>query len=230
MNNTYAIILAGGTGNRCNKNTPKQFVEINGRPIIARSLEKFNKLTEINGILVVSPNEYINKVQEIVNKNSIHGVIKIVPGGKTRQGSSYNAICSMNFNYDDILIFHDAARPFLNEDVILNCIDGAKQYGAAGVYVKAVDTITEVKEGFVHKIPDRKYVYHTQTPQAFTYKIIKEAHELALSNNITDASDDVQLVKNAQLNIKVIEGENLNIKITTPFDIEFAELISREHT
>ncbi len=230
MNNTYAIILAGGTGKRFNKNTPKQFVEINGKPIIAWSLEKFNKLTEINGIIVVSSNEYINSVHEIVNQNRINDIIKIVPGGETRQGSSYNAINSMNFGNDDILIFHDAARPFLNEDVILNCINGAKQHGAAGVYVRAVDTITEVKKGFVHKIPDRRYIYHTQTPQAFTYKIIKEAHELALSNNITDASDDVQLVNNAQLNIKVIEGENQNIKITTPFDIELAELIARGHT
>ena len=228
MSKKYAIILAGGKGLRLKRDQPKQFENLMNRPIIVWSLKKFNNLFEINSIIIVSPNEYRRDVEEIISKHGISKPTKIVSGGKTRQESSYNALRSMRFNYDDILIIHDAARPFLNEKLILECIKETNAHGASGVYIRAVDTIAEGNRGFIKSIPDRNKLYCTQTPQCFRYNIIKLAHENAILNDITNATDDAQLVIDAGYKIKIIEGYSGNIKITTPFDLEFAEFIAQK--
>jgi D-ribitol-5-phosphate cytidylyltransferase len=226
MNKNYAIILAGGHGLRVGDNIPKQFLPINNKPIIIWSLETFNKMPEINGIIIALPVANLKLFDEILSNYNIPKIIKIVPGGLTRHLSSYNTVKCMNFNSDDILIFHDAARPFISEDLIRNCIDAAIKFGAAGTYVKTIDTIAEVKERFIHKIPDRDILYNTQTPQSFKYSIIKRAHFLAQLNSIETASDDVQLVLNTGFNVRIIEGDYRNIKITTKYDLEMAEFIA----
>ena len=229
MTNIHAIILAGGYGLRLGYDIPKQFVKLNGKPIIVWSLEKFNRLHEISNVIVVAPDEYKNLCKEIVSKYKISKLIKIVPGGKTRQESSYNAIYSMNFNDNDILLFHDAARPFIKEDIIEKCIKDAKTYGAAGIYVKAVDTIAEVENGYLKSILDRNKVYQTQTPQAFRYSIIKNAHEIAKARYVSNVTDDITLVIEAGYKVKIIEGDYNNIKITNPIDFEIAELIATKN-
>ena len=125
-----------------------------------------------------------------------------------------------------VLIFHDAARPFVNAKAIETCIKETKNNGASGLYIKATDTIALITDNFVKQIPDRNMLYYTQTPQVFKYKIIKKAHELALSKYIKDPSDDVQLVLNAGYKVKFVEGSSTNIKITNAFDIELAEFIA----
>ncbi len=225
MPKRYAVILAGGRGYRLANETPKQFLDLVNRPIIAWSLEKFDKLSEINGILVAVPDEFKKSIQDISEKQRITKLVKIVAGGATRQGSAYNVLCSMDFGDDDILIFHDAARPFIKKNIVKECIKEAELHGASGVYVKAVDTIAKGGE-FIDSIPPREGLYYTQTPQAFRFSTIKEAHEKARSRDILNATDDVQLVIDSGHRVKIVEGDPGNIKITTPFDLELARFLA----
>ncbi|MDY6935027.1 MAG: 2-C-methyl-D-erythritol 4-phosphate cytidylyltransferase [Spirochaetota bacterium] len=228
MYRVFGIILAGGQGARLGNNLPKQFVNLYNRPIITWSLEKFNIHPKINGIIVITPLEYTLLIEEIVKEHKISNITKIIPGGETRQGSSYNALHSIDFNSDDILVFHDAARPFIKKELIDKCIEETEAYGACGVYIKAIDTIAEADRDLIKHIPDRAKLYYTQTPQSFKYSIIREAHEVALLRDITDSSDDVQLAIEAGYNVKIIEGDYSNIKITTPLDLEFARFIAEK--
>ena len=223
MNDIYAIILAGGRGLRFGTDIPKQFLPLGDKPIILWSLEKFSDIPRIKGIIVVTPEEYIDKTNEIIQDHKTKKSIVVIAGGETRQQSSYNAISSMGFNDDDILIFHDAVRPFISKEIILNCIRETEGYGAAGVYVRAIDTVAEIKDAMVRAIPDREKLYYAQTPQSFRYRIIRHAHDMAIAGNVSKASDDVSLVLNAGYDVRAVEGNYRNIKVTTPLDYEIAQ-------
>jgi len=229
MPRIYVIILAGGHGMRAGRETPKQFLNINGTPVIIHTLDKFSNTNfQITNIIIAAPEEYIEHTEKIIKKFGIKKIIKLIKGGDTRQGSSYNALTCMEFNDNDILLFHDAARPFIDTEIIDKCIKEAGEHGATGVYIKATDTIARIDNCFVQQIPDRSKLFYTQTPQAFQYKIIKEAHELALLKGVHDTTDDVQLVLDAGYKVRMIDGSPANIKITSPFDLELAEFIARK--
>lgn len=218
---TYAIILAGGQGTRIKSDIPKQFLTIAGKPVIAHTIKKFTD-AGINDIIVAAPSDYIEHTKDIINRNFEGIAAKVISGGETRQLSAYSALTCKTFSDDDILLFHDAARPFINSNTITQCIEKAKKHGACGVYVKATDTIAEADNDFVKSIPSREKLYYTQTPQAFQYKVIRHAHEIAQSKSEFDYTDDVKLVLNAGYKVKIIQGDYSNIKITTDFDLRFA--------
>ncbi len=222
----YAAILAGGQGIRLGHDTPKQFLTLGGRPVIAWSIAAFAQIAEVTGIVVVTPEAHRGHTHRIIEETGLAAKTTTIAGGTTRQGSAYNALMSMPFGDNDIIIFHDAARPFVSGDIITRCMQDASLHGAAAVYVKAVDTIAEGGEGFVRSIPERDRLYYTQTPQAFRYAVIREAHEKALANNLTNATDDVKLVLDAGYRVKIVDGDYRNIKITTPFDYELAQYIA----
>jgi 2-C-methyl-D-erythritol 4-phosphate cytidylyltransferase len=227
MQNKYAIILAGGTGTRAGSELPKQFVHISGKPLIIHTLQKFNN-PELS-IIVVVPSEFIDHIIKLVNDFLNRKILKVIAGGETRQGSAYNAIKCIDFSDEDILLFHDAARPFVSVEIIEKCINEAMLSGAAGVYVRTIDTIAEIQDGYLKDIPFRNELYYTQTPQAFKYRIIKDAHEFALSEGIFNSTDDAGLVLNAGYKVKIIEGDYSNIKITTPEDMEIARYLTEQN-
>lgn len=222
----FGVILAGGTGSRMGAELPKQFLPLEGRPVIAWAMEAFSSHRDITGVLVVSHPDYIDRIRGIAEEQGIGKIIDVLPGGETRQGSSYHAITGYSFKGDDIILIHDAARPFITADIITRSIDAARECGAAGVYVPAIDTVTVGVEGFAAKIPDRKTLYYTQTPQTFTFEVIRDAHEQAMKKNILSASDDVQMALDAGYRVKMVEGAYTNIKITTPYDYEAAQMIA----
>jgi 2-C-methyl-D-erythritol 4-phosphate cytidylyltransferase len=226
MSSIYAIILAGGQGLRLGTGIPKQFLMLGGKPVIQWSIEAFSGINKINEIIIVIPEVYKNEMHDILQSTGFHKNISITPGGNTRQLSAYNAINSRDFMDDDILIFHDAARPFINGDLIIRCIEKTEEYGATGVYVKAIDTIAERENSFIKSIPSRDKLLITHTPQCFKYNIIRDAHEKAIKNNITFATDDVKLAIEAGYKVRVVEGDYNNLKITTQFDLEIAEQIA----
>ncbi|OHD65370.1 MAG: 2-C-methyl-D-erythritol 4-phosphate cytidylyltransferase [Spirochaetes bacterium RBG_13_51_14] len=221
MERTYAVILAGGRGLRLNRTTPKQFLSLGGKPIIVWSLEACHSLAEIDHILAVIPEEYITQTDEIARVFHIHKLLKIIPGGSTRQESAYNALISLPFNDEDVLIFHDAARPFIRPDTLRKCVMETKEHGASAVYVPLQDTVAEIRNDFVSTVPPRDRMYYAQTPQGFKFALIKSAHETAVRNGVT-ATDDVSLVLAAGYRVKMIEGEYSNFKITTDFDYQAA--------
>jgi 2-C-methyl-D-erythritol 4-phosphate cytidylyltransferase len=222
MNKTYAVILAGGMGLRLGRNVPKQLLPLGERPVIAKTIDMFHSMNEIDDIIVVMPGDLTREIHEIIDKHGFVKVLKVVTGGSTRQGSVNNALNSHDYKDEDILIFHDAARPFVTKDIIASLIRAVNETGAAGTYVKAIDTITEITGDQVISIPDRKNLFYTQTPQGFRYRIIKKAHTEALASGITDATDDVTLALRSGFTVKAVTGEYSNFKITTENDYRLA--------
>ena len=188
-----AIILAGGKGKRMGAKISKQYIELNGKPILYYTLKRFVDCEGIDKIILVLPKdeiEYCNK--EILEKYSLK-VDMIVEGGKERQDSVYNAL--QKINDSEIVLIHDGARAFVSERVIKDGIKYAKIYGAAAPGVMPKDTIKLVDEnGFSDSTPDRSKLLAIQTPQTFKLEIIKECHEKVKENNIS-VTDDTMVVE-----------------------------------
>src|SRR5690625_5290318 len=156
-----AIILASGKGSRFGSNTPKQFVRLAGKPVIQYTIEAFQEANNIHDIIIVTRNEYIDFVYELVNKNNYSKVAKVISGGAERFHSTFaalNAITDKEAN----LIIHDAVRPFVSEEIINKCITGLDEYNAIDVVVDATDTIVQVEDGIIKNIPNRKYIKRGQ--------------------------------------------------------------------
>jgi 2-C-methyl-D-erythritol 4-phosphate cytidylyltransferase len=221
MQKTYAIILAGGRGLRLASKMPKQFLPLGNKPVIAWSLELCQTLSEIDHILAVVPEDYIPEINSIISAHGIDKFIKTVHGGATRQESAFNAISAVHFSHDDIILFHDAARPFVSAETMLSCITASKEHGAAAAYVPVHDTIAEIDHDFVTSVPLRDRMYYAQTPQGFRFSIIKAAHENAFGSGLS-YTDDVSLVLAAGYKVKMIDGDYSNFKITTDYDYQTA--------
>ena len=226
----YAVILAGGIGSRMGVDIPKQFLTIDKLPIIVRTLNVFQNHDKIDGIIVVVYHEYIDRVKNYKEEYGLTKILNVVAGGETRQISSYNGLCAWNFEDDDIIIFHDAVRPFLNDKIIDDCISGVIEIGAIDVCVKTTDTIVESSNNnTIVSMPDRTNLRNGQTPQAFRYRLILDAHENAKKMNFTQTTDDVRLVLNLGHPVKIVDGNYDNIKITNAEDMILAEAIAQKY-
>ena len=229
MINNYAIILASGSGERAGLNIPKQFAVIEEKTILEHTIEVFEKNNLINGIILVSNPLYIDKVKDILLKNNYSKVLKVLPGGKTRQQSSYIGISAIK-DFNSNVLIHDAVRPFINDKIISECIYALNEYKAVNVAIESSDTIIEIdNNNIIKNTLNRKFLRRCQTPQCFKLDIIKRAHELAIKDNLIENTDDCSLVLKYNLSdIFVISGSNNNIKITYPIDLEIANLIYKE--
>ncbi len=225
-----AIIVAGGMGQRMGSAVPKQFLKLGTKPIIAWSIETFVTSQLIDRIIITIHPDYKKQLEEVINTYSPDTDIIITHGGKTRQESCFNGLHAYNFASDDIVLIHDAARPFVTVDMINRCIEAAKLHGACGIYVPVKETIAQVNHSQVTHVLPRETLYAAQTPQCFRYSIIIDAHIKARERNITNATDDVSLALLAGYTIKAVTGDfYTNIKITTNEDMELAKsLINKE--
>jgi 2-C-methyl-D-erythritol 4-phosphate cytidylyltransferase len=196
--------------------------------VIAWSLDLFSSADCVDGIIVVSHADTRGRIEDLVKGGAYGKVRAVVDGGKTRQESVMNALTSRAFDGDDIVLFHDAARPFAGTAIVNRCVEEVRVHGAAGTYVKAVDTVAELDGEFVVSVPGRERLYYTQTPQAFRYSVIREAHERARAGGVFDASDDAVLVIGLGRRVRMVEGDYRNIKITTPFDLDAARFIAEK--
>lgn len=220
-----AVIVAGGKGTRMNMGINKLYLDIKGRAILARTLDVFFACDSIDEvILVIGKDDEELCREKVMNRVNICKPFKLVIGGKERRDSVYNGIANMNKD-SDIVVIHDGARPFITKDFIEESIKQAKIYGAVTLGVPAKDTIKIVGEdGFITSTPDRSCLWLTQTPQTFATNIIVQAYEFGCRNKIA-ATDDAMLVEKTGHKVKMIEGTYDNIKITTPEDMIFAELM-----
>jgi len=222
------VILAGGTGVRFGSTKPKQFIRIAGKRIIEHTLEIFENSTVIDEIAIVSHAEYIDEIEDILLHNSFKKVKKILPGGKTRNESSLSAINAYwnERKRDHIsLIFHDAVRPFVSEDILGEISNALRNYNAIDVAIPSTDTIIEVEDNKIESIPDRNRMMNGQTPQAFRLSVIKKAYDLALKDPGFKASDDCGVIKTylPKEPIYIVEGHEENIKITHELDLFIAD-------
>jgi 2-C-methyl-D-erythritol 4-phosphate cytidylyltransferase len=217
-----AVIAAGGQGKRMNSSISKQFLTIQGHPILYYTLNKFEKMDIIKSVVLVTSTDDMDYTREEIIKRYRFKKIEMVEGGKERQDSVYNGLRELS-PQTDIVVIHDGVRPFVSIKLIENSIAAAAKFKAVGVAVPVKDTIKVVGNGNVIKTtPNRKSLWAIQTPQSFCYDIIMEAYEKALREGFY-GTDDTVLVERMGLPVKVIEGAYENIKITTPEDIIFAE-------
>lgn len=220
-----AIVVAGGKGTRMNMEKSKQYIEICGVPVLARTLKTFEDCSYIDEIIiVVNSDDMFYCKQNIVDEYAISKVKVLAAGGVQRQNSVYNGLCEV-CNNADIVIIHDGARPFVKEQTIIDCIEAAVEYGVSTAAVPVKDTIKSADEdGFVDKTLERSVLWAIQTPQAFEYDIIKKAHDKAIIEGFT-GTDDTVLSERLGVRTRLVMGSYENIKITTREDLLFGEAI-----
>jgi len=222
------IILASGQGKRIGD--LKQFTKLAGLPVIVHTLKTFQQHKLIEGIVVVTLENKIELVWNYVRQYSLNKVIKVVAGGKTRQESSFIGLscCPDNTKY---VLIHDAVRPFVTSKIIDDLSEAVKKYKAVDTAIPSADTIIQVNENnFITNIPDRSFLRRGQTPQAFEYNLILEAHKQALKDGIEDSTDDCRLVLSLGHPVYVVSGHEQNIKITYPIDLHIADKLFQLRT
>ena len=233
-----AVILAGGTGSRMGGSLPKQFLDLDGRPVIVNSIEAFDSHPAIDEVAVVIHPDWRGRMEEIVAQGHWQKVKKIIDGGSERYMSSLNAIMAYIDEPDDTnLLLHDAARPFLSADIIDRVVSALERHDAVGVAVPSTDTVWEVHPDFiveqtteisrfVARIPERKLMWRAQTPQAFRLPLIRDAYQRALQDPRFQATDDCGVVRKYMpgTKITVVEGNERNRKITFPEDLQIATI------
>ena len=219
------IIAAAGLGARFGSKTPKQFIELMGVPLIIRSLRIFDRTPEVKSIIVVANSEWRDYLENNIFRYNISKVKAIPDGGAVRQDSIWNALSVESTKSSDIILIHDAVRPLTSIELVQKVIAAAEEYGAVIPALKPKDTIkiTNGKSAVIQTL-NRNNLCIVQTPQGFWREILVNGYEKAKINNYY-ATDDAQLVEAAGYRVQIIEGEETNIKITTPLDMKFAELI-----
>ena len=222
---TALVIPAAGRGARMGLGEPKPLVELMGKPILVWTLEPFFALDlGCQTVIPVSEGSADRIRRLLENYFGSSTGLKVVPGGTDRQGSVYNALLALS-SEADIVIIHDAVRPFVEPRTVLESIEAARTVGAATVAVPVVDTIIAANEnGTVRETLDRRELWAVQTPQTFQYDTILKAHEQAERDGIR-ATDDAELVRRLGLPVKIVQGSPDNIKITRPHDLMVAEQI-----
>lgn len=222
-----AIILAAGQGKRMKTKVQKQFLMLQGKPLLYYSLACFQKSDEIQEIVVVTGKESIDYCRsEIIEKYGFTKVKSIAEGGKERYDSVYAGLeaCSADTDY---VFIHDGARPFVTEDIIKRTKEVAVTYQACIAGMPSKDTVKIIDENnMVSATPERSRVWSVQTPQVFLYSLIKEAHDTARSVSMQGITDDAMVVEQYKNTpVHIVEGAYENIKITTTEDILVAEKI-----
>lgn len=224
-----AIVLAAGQGKRMNSNVQKQFLEIGGKPLLYYSLKCFQESPLIRDIILVTGAESISYCKEdIVDKYGLTKVKEIISGGKERYDSVYAGLCACEDS--TYVLIHDGARPFITEDIIERGLAGVQATGACVIGMPSKDTVKVSDEnGFVAETPDRKTVWMIQTPQIFDYNLIREAHEKIRRRDMTGITDDAMVVEQ-ETGVKIVltEGSYRNLKITTPEDLDIAEIFLKK--
>ena len=223
MQKITAIVLAGGSGKRMNGTQKKQYLQLDGKPILFYSLKAFQESCVDEIILVTNEPEYCKK--EIVEPYRLDKVRKMTRGGKERYHSVYQGLLAAEGS--EYVLIHDSARPFVTQEMICASIDAVKIYGACIVGVPAKDTVKVADcEQFASRTLDREFTWQVQTPQTFSYPLIMEAYEKVLKEQPVGITDDAMIIEYGQYaRVKLIMGSYANIKITTPEDLLIAEAL-----
>ncbi len=222
---TSAIILAAGSSTRMNGES-KQFISLDGIPVVARTVIEFDRSPCIDEIIIVAKKEEFELYDGFAGKYSITKPIKVVEGGETRQESARFGSDAVSTKAKFVAI-HDAARCLITQDMIYKVCHGAYLHEAAILAIKAVDTVKiGDKNAFIENTPERKLTWQAQTPQVFKTNAFRAAAYVARDEKI-EGTDDASLLEHIRIPVKLVEGSRENIKITEPCDIYFAEAILR---
>ena len=230
-----AIVLAAGSGRRMGGKIQKQFLELNGKPVVCHSLSVFQQSPLIDDIILVTGAEQISYCrEEIVKKYSYTKVTAVVAGGAERYLSVWEGLKAMpdgsgiGHKVDSYVFIHDGARPFVTEEILGRAYPAVQQSLACVVGMLVKDTIMIAdEEGCAANTPERRLVCMIQTPQVFSFSLIKEAYARLIAEGRSDVTDDAMVVESmTDCKVKLVEGSYSNIKLTTPEDLKLAMALS----
>ena len=220
-----AVIFAGGVGSRMNTvSRPKQFLELNGKPIIIYTLELFDNHPDIDGIVVACIKDWIPFLEKMIKKFEINKVVKIVSGGKSGQESIYNGLCAAEdftkSKCDDasIVLIHDGVRPLITENTITDNIAKVKECGSCVTCVPSIETVVVNQRDGNLSIPKRSDCLIARAPQSFYLRDILAAHRKSHEENLPDFIDSCSMMSHYGFKLGLVMGPMENIKITTPTD------------
>lgn len=218
MKKVSVIIVAAGEGKRFGQR--KQFALLKGKTVLGRCLETFDSHPRVKEIVLVLPDEERKEEYLALSKK----IVAIVKGGPKRQDSVQRGFEALSPGRVQVVLVHDGVRPLLGEEVISRVIKAVEEGGAAVPVVPVEDTLKEVEGKRVLRTIDRKRLFRVQTPQGFSYSLLKRALEAAARNNFY-ATDEAMLIERLGEKVLVVEGDPKNIKVTTPEDIKIAEAL-----
>lgn len=220
----YALIFAGGVGSRMGSDIPKQFLKVGDKPIIIHVIEKFSSHPDIDGIVIVCKEEYIDECRGYVDRYRVDKILDIIPGGENGQGSIRNGICYLRYNVsktpeEDIVLIHDGVRPLIDHDLITRSIKCARENGNSIAVSKAIETVIRVDQrGQIKGTIDRSECRNAKAPQCFFLEDIYREHMQAVKDGKTDMIDSATLMSAYGHRLYTTECKMENIKITTPND------------
>ncbi len=221
-----AIILAAGSGTRMNTAQNKQLIDIAGETVIGRTVRAFEKSESVNGITVVCKESELECFRETLGSDFVK-LSSLVPGGNTRFESAKIGFSALSSDTDFVVI-HDGARCLVTPEIIERVVDAAVKYGAATAATAVTDTLkTADGDGAILNTVSRKSLYAAQTPQVFSYSLYKQALE-ELPRDHQDITDDNMLMELTGKKVYIVDTDKENIKITTPFDVDFAEFVIKK--
>jgi 2-C-methyl-D-erythritol 4-phosphate cytidylyltransferase len=248
MSKIYALLVAGGKGTRMgNTEKPKQFLELAGKPVLIHTAERFAQFAEFEEILILTPEAWIGYTEELLEKylpgscavNAQPGTaavtgrsprIRVLAGGATRNETVMNGVRYIeeagNLTEDTVIVTHDCVRPLVTERIIRENIEGGMKYTACNTVVPATDTIMVSKDGdTICEVPDRAYLYQSQTPQTFKAKQLKECYERLSEEEKERLTDACKIMVLSGVPVHMIQGDAANIKITYAQDLKVAETL-----
>lgn len=216
-----ALIFAGGTGQRMNsRSKPKQFLEMHGKPIILYTLERFEEHPEIDNIVVVCLESWINQLNTVINRYDIKKVQLITPGGDTGHESIYNGLKALEgvCRPDDIILIHDGVRPMVTRELITANINTVRKYGTAITAEPATESIISSENGdLINSVPPRNSMFTAKAPQSFYYGLIWDLYQKARHDGLLTV-DSAHLLSIYGKEMHMVKSSSYNIKITTPAD------------
>ena len=221
------LVPAAGKGKRMGGDIAKQFLELNGRPIILHTLGRLNSLAEVDIIVTAVAEDDVNAVKQMAADYQLFKIKKITVGGVQLQDSVWNCLQQLVESEADIVIVHDAVRPFITKDMVVDVCSAAIEFGAAIPIVRLKETMKMLNgDGFVASTLDRNSLAIAQTPQAFQYPLLCRAYEKAMKEKHY-GTDDAGLVEWSGRKVEVVNGSYSNIKITTADDLDLAQQLMR---
>ncbi len=221
----HAIIVAAGKGIRMSDSVRKQYIVLDGMPMLSRTLGLFDRCDRIDRIIVAVPEDDIDFCRnEIIPAANMEKNPILVIGGASRQDSVYNSLKTIETD-DGVVLIHDGVRPFVNPEHLVACIEGAQEHGACILGIPAFDTVKHVNaKNEIIQTQQRDTLWLAQTPQAFQLQLIKKAHEIAKQEGFM-GTDDASLVERLGGVVKIIPGSRSNIKITSQEDLKVARAL-----
>ena len=231
--NAYAAILAGGSGTRMgNSETPKQFLELGGKPILIHTIEKFCIANCFDAVIVLCPEQWIRQTRDLLKKHCplFAESVVVVAGGATRNDTVMNAIACIEDGYQvdegTVIVTHDAVRPFVSQRIIQENVEMARKCGACDTVIPATDTIVESRDATsISAIPDRRNLYQGQTPQSFNLRKLKSLVESLTEEEKGILTDACKIFVLRGGEVALVRGDSSNMKITYPQDMRLAQAL-----